>query len=92
MKVDGWMSRISSKILLAQSKNKLPGRASPDKQVISFIKKHKIAVVNSHSWDSDVYFAGLKDKIDFTLVSTFHGHYDYVADKREQFEDRTAAT
>jgi glycosyltransferase involved in cell wall biosynthesis len=59
------------------------------KQVLEFIKKNKITIVNSHSWDSDVYFAELKKKIQFHLISYFHGHYGLLAEKRENFESVT---
>lgn len=59
------------------------------KQVVSFIKKYKINIVNSHTWDSDVYFARLKNSVNFKLVSSFHGHYAFLADKRENFNSIT---
>jgi glycosyltransferase involved in cell wall biosynthesis len=59
--------------------------------VIAFIKRNKINVVNSHSWDSDVYFAGLKNRIKFQLVSSFHGHYGLLADKRINYDAITKA-
>ncbi len=63
-----------------------------DEQVIGFIKKNKITHVNSHSWDSDVYFASLKKKIRFQLISSFHGHYEFLAQKRINFNAITKCT
>jgi glycosyltransferase involved in cell wall biosynthesis len=63
-----------------------------NKQVALFFKKYKIDIVNSHSWDSDVYFARLKDNVNFKLVSSFHGHYAFLADKRENFNAITTST
>src|SRR5690242_18421104 len=88
----GLASKISSKLALAKVKTRASENTILDQQIISFLKKNKIAVVNSHSWDSDVYFAGLKSRMGFKLVSTFHGHYDFVADKRLNYDSRTAAT
>lgn len=59
--------------------------AAKERQVIKIISNNKINVVNSHSWDTDVYFAGCKTKIPFRLVSTFHGHYEFLKDKRVNF-------
>ena len=50
--------------------------------------KYKINIVNSHTWDSDVYFARLKNYVNFKLVSSFHGHYAFLADKRENFNSK----
>lgn len=61
-------------------------------QIKFFIKRHHINVVNSHSWDTDVYFATLKNEIDFKLVSSFHGHYAFLEDKRANYEARTKFT
>jgi glycosyltransferase involved in cell wall biosynthesis len=61
-------------------------------QIKFFIKRHNIKVVNSHSWDTDVYFALLKNEIDFKLVSSFHGHYAFLEDKRANYEARTKFT
>jgi glycosyltransferase involved in cell wall biosynthesis len=63
-----------------------------NKQLAFFIKKYKIDIVNSHSWDSDVYFARLKNNVNFKLVSSFHGHYAFLADKRENFNAITQST
>lgn len=62
------------------------------KRVRQVIKWHKINTVNSHSWDSDVYFAALKKEITFKLVASFHGHYDFLADMRSGFEQATIFT
>ena len=54
-----------------------------------FIKKHNITIINSHSWDSDVYFSELKKESAFTLISSFHGHYAFLADKRKNYDEIT---
>lgn len=58
-------------------------------QVKNIIKKYGISTVNSHSWDTDVYFASLKNNINFRLVSSFHGHYEFLANKRINFDEQT---
>ncbi len=55
------------------------------KQIIKFIKKNNIKIVNSHTWDSDLYFSILKNEISFNLVSSFHGHYEFLVDKRNNY-------
>jgi len=60
-----------------------------EKEITKFIKRNKITVVNSHSWDSDVYFAQLKKDIKFRLVSSFHGHYEFLGGMREGFAAAT---
>ncbi len=47
---------------------------------------YKIDIVNSHSWDSDFYFSKLKIKSSFKLISTFHGHYEFLRNRRTNFE------
>lgn len=59
-------------------------------QVKCILKKYKINVVNSHSWDTDLYFANLKDSFDYNLVSTFHGHYEFLKNRRDDFERNTS--
>jgi glycosyltransferase involved in cell wall biosynthesis len=61
-------------------------------QVKLFIKKNRITVVNSHSWDSDVFFAFLKKELKFNLVVSLHGHYEFLADKRKNYTALTSAT
>ncbi len=61
-------------------------------QVKLFIKKNKITIVNSHSWDSDVFFAMLKKEVKFNLVASLHGHYEFLANKRKNFIPITKAT
>ncbi|RYD70424.1 MAG: glycosyltransferase [Sphingobacteriales bacterium] len=61
-------------------------------QIKFFIKRHHVKVVNSHSWDTDVYFASLKNEIDFKLVCSFHGHYAFLKDTRADYETRTRFT
>ncbi len=61
-------------------------------QVKLFIKKKKIAIVNSHSWDSDVFFASFKKELKFNLVVSLHGHYEFLADKRKNYTALTSAT
>ena len=58
-------------------------------QVKFILRKYKINVVNSHSWDTDLYFAKLKDSFDYNFVSTFHGHYEFLKNKRDDFEKNT---
>lgn len=58
-------------------------------QIKFILKKYKINVVNSHSWDTDLYFANLKDSFDYNLVSTFHGHYEFLKNIRADFEKNT---
>ena len=57
-----------------------------------FIKKYNITIINSHSWDSDVYFSGVKKESAFTLISSFHGHYAFLADKRKNYDEITRTT
>lgn len=59
------------------------------REINLFINNNKIDVVNSHSWDSDVYFAMLKKELKFALVSSFHGHYEFLSDKRNGYEKKT---
>jgi glycosyltransferase involved in cell wall biosynthesis len=54
-------------------------------QTKSILHKYNIDVVNSHSWDTDLYFASLKDKSRFNFVSTFHGHYEFLKSQRFNF-------
>lgn len=58
-------------------------------EIMQILKKSSIDIVNSHSWDSDVYFASLKSPGGFKLVSTLHGHYEFLVDKRFNFESIT---
>jgi len=44
--------------------------------IINYLKKNKIDIVHSHSWNPDMYFAGIKGKYNFKLLSTLHGHYE----------------
>jgi glycosyltransferase involved in cell wall biosynthesis len=62
------------------------------KKITSLIKKYKIEIVSSHSWDTDVYFSILKNGLEFKLFSTFHGHYEFLADKRINYEVITKNT
>ncbi len=66
-------------------------RRAKKRSIVSFIKKHQIDVVNSHSWDTDVYFAELKKETTFKLVSSFHGHYEFLAGKRANYDADTAS-
>lgn len=54
-------------------------------QTKSILHKYNIDVVNSHSWDTDLYFAALKDISRFNFVSTFHGHYEFLQSQRFNF-------
>lgn len=51
--------------------------------------KYKIDIVNSHSWDTDLYFSNLKKTVKFHLISTFHGHYEFLNNLRHDFDMRT---
>lgn len=63
-----------------------------DWQIKCYIKYHHITVVNSHSWDTDVYFSAIKEQLSIRLIATFHGHYEFLADKRQEFVTRTFKT
>ena len=60
-----------------------------ERRMLSFIKKNKVNIINSHSWDSDVYFAQLKRQVEFALVSSFHGHYEFLAGLRTGYNADT---
>ena len=49
------------------------------KRVRHVIKSYKINTVNSHSWDTDVYFAALKQELIFKLVTSFLVHFYFSA-------------
>jgi len=66
--------------------------AAKKRQIIKIISNNEISVVNSHSWDTDVYFAACKLIVPFRLVSTFHGHYEFLKDKRADFDVDTLQT
>ena len=83
-KTRGWTSKISNKLAIRKNKTKTHSTVF-DSEVLSFIKRNKITIVNSHSWDSDVYFSLLKKELPFQLISTFHGHYEFLTDKRKDF-------
>lgn len=59
------------------------------KKIISVLKKHKIDIVHSHSWESDLYFSAIRNHIQFQFVSTFHGHYELMK-KHGGFFERNA--
>lgn len=63
-----------------------------DYQTKSIFLNFQINIVNSHSWDTDFYFSKFKNKIDFSLVSTFHGHYEYLSSKRKNFYQDTKSS
>lgn len=46
------------------------------KRIQLICKKYKIDIINSHSWDSDYTVSVLKDKLNFKLICSFHGHYE----------------
>ena len=91
-KANGWATKISNKLVKARAKIEPLENSLLDNEVLSFIKKNKITVVNSHSWESDVYFAGLKKEIKFQLISSFHGHYEFLAEKRINYDAITKTT
>ncbi|MFY8003622.1 MAG: glycosyltransferase, partial [Chitinophagaceae bacterium] len=51
---------------------------------------HRIQLVNSHSWDTDVFFATFKQQRNIQLIATLHGHYEFLAALRQQFQTQTA--
>ena len=55
------------------------------KAVIATIRKNKIGIVHSHSWETDLYFSKLKDEVNFKMVSSFHGHYELMKSKGAYF-------
>lgn len=91
-KANGWAGKILNKLVKARAKIKPLENSLLDNEVLSFIKKNKITVVNSHSWDSDVYFAWIKKDIKFQLVSSFHGHYEFLIEKRINYDTITRTT
>ncbi|HEY8658798.1 MAG TPA: glycosyltransferase family 4 protein [Hanamia sp.] len=90
-KTNGWAGKITNKLAKRRA-GITPENSLRDEEVITFIKRNMITVVNSHSWDSDVYFAGLKKEIKFQLVSSFHGHYGLLTDKRINYDAITKTT
>ncbi|MFY8004358.1 MAG: glycosyltransferase, partial [Chitinophagaceae bacterium] len=51
---------------------------------------HRIQLVNSHAWDTDVFFASFKQHKKLRLTATLHGHYEFLATLRPQFQSQTA--
>ncbi|MFZ4401910.1 MAG: glycosyltransferase family 4 protein [Bacteroidales bacterium] len=57
--------------------------------IINYLKKNKIDIVHSHSWNPDMYFAGIKKTYNFKLLSSLHGHYEIEPYKSPPFSDIT---
>lgn len=49
--------------------------------IVAFIRNRKIQIVHSHSWESDLYFSKIKSSVDFSFITTFHGHYELNKDR-----------
>lgn len=74
-KVSGWAVNFKSKF----------------RKVIRLLKREGIGIVHSHSWDSDLFFAEVKEKYsNFKLINTMHGHYEFLKDRRFSFQQSTA--
>ena len=59
------------------------------KQIIkNWILKNKIQIIHSHSWHSDFYFASINPKV--KVISTMHGHYEFLSSRVKEFEKTTS--
>jgi glycosyltransferase involved in cell wall biosynthesis len=58
-------------------------------RLIHICRKYGIQIVHSHSLETDRAFAGVKNRCEFALVSTFHGHYELSDTSEEKLETET---
>lgn len=61
------------------------------RELVSVIKDNNIKIVHSHSWETDLYFARLKQVTSFKLIASLHGHYEFLPTEVNNFETRTQA-